>query len=114
NRDAADTLALLLKTRQHATTVVYDGTSALEEFEKFQPDVVLLDIGLPGMNGYDVATELRSRPAGSELLLIAISGWGQDEDRRRSREAGFDHHLVKPVDDRLLLPLLMEKVSTRL
>ena len=80
--------------------------------ETFRPDVVLLDIGLPGMNGYEVA---RAHPAGSRgaggMVLVALTGWGQEEDRRRSREAGFDHHLVKPVDLAVLTRLLEQAAA---
>ncbi|HYE79524.1 MAG TPA: response regulator, partial [bacterium] len=76
------------------------------------PDVVLLDIGLPKLNGYEVCRRLRERPGGAELLIIAISGWGQDEDRRKSQEAGFDAHFVKPVDHAALGELLARATAT--
>jgi CheY-like chemotaxis protein len=77
--------------------VAHDGLAALEEAEAFHPDIVLLDIGLPGINGYDVARTLRSRPEGQGLRIYAMTGYGQEEDRKRSLESGFDGHLVKPV-----------------
>ncbi len=96
NVDAAETLNVLLRSLGHETRVVYEGAQALEIADEFKPDVVLLDIGLPGINGYEVARRLRSR-AGRKLRIVAITGWGMDEDRKRSAEAGFDVHLVKPV-----------------
>jgi CheY-like chemotaxis protein len=84
----------------------YDGLEAVTTADEFRPDVVLLDIGLPKMNGYDVAQQIRQQPWGRGLVLIALTGWGQEADRRRSTEAGFDHHLVKPVDPAELIHLL--------
>ena len=98
NRDAADTLAVLLGTGGNDVRVCYDGPAALAEAEGFRPDLVILDIGMPGMDGYEVARRLRQMPDVRETSLVALTGWGQDSDRRRTREAGFDHHLVKPVD----------------
>jgi signal transduction histidine kinase/CheY-like chemotaxis protein len=98
HRENADTLATLLASLGHEVATAYDGRTAIELAQQFRPDAVLLDIGLPGMNGYEVARTLRSAPDGARVFLIAVSGYGQDEDRRRSLEAGFDHHLVKPVD----------------
>ena len=105
NADAANTLAALLASLGHETTVVYDGPQAMEAENAFRPDVVLLDIGLPGMSGYEVAKGLRAR-RGRKLRIIAVSGWGHETDRARSREAGIDLHLVKPVDEAVLLRLL--------
>lgn len=96
NRDAADSLARLLLLAGHPVQTKYDGNAALDEMERFKPDVVLLDIGLPGMSGYDVARCIRNRR--HNLLLIAITGYGQEEDRRSAVAAGFDHHFVKPID----------------
>jgi len=97
NRDAADSLCMLLKSRGHDVRVAYDGLEAVGATVAFDPDVVLLDIGLPKLSGYEAARRIRGA-RGSELLLIAITGWGQEEDRRRALDAGFDHHLTKPVD----------------
>ena len=105
NRDTAQAEAMLLKMHGHQVTLAHDGRSALELFESVKPDAVLLDIGLPVINGYDVAAKLRERGHTKELL-IAVSGYGQSEDRERSLRAGFDHHLVKPVDVRELLGIL--------
>jgi two-component system CheB/CheR fusion protein len=106
NEDSAESMRLLLELGGHSARVVADGPSALEEALAFEPDAVLLDIGLPGMDGYAVARELRARPGGEKLLLVALTGYGQEDDRRRSLEAGIDHHLVKPVDTDDLFPLL--------
>jgi PAS domain S-box-containing protein len=105
NVDMAQTTALLLNTLGHDVRVAYDGPQALEVAASHRPEVVLLDIGLPGMDGYVVAKELRQRGL-EKSLLVAVSGYGQEEDRRRSREAGFDHHLMKPVEFSNLLLVL--------
>ncbi len=105
NLDAGQSLAMLLQLSGHEVSLTYDGPSALEVAETFQPQVVLLDIGMPEMDGYQVAERLRSR-GGADLVLVAITGYGQEADRRRSRAAGFDHHLVKPVDGASFLAML--------
>jgi len=106
NRDAADTLAILLRVEGNDIRTAYDGPEAVEVAEMFHPDVVLLDIGLPKLNGYDVARRIRQQPWGHGATLIALTGWGKDEDRRLSQEAGFNFHLVKPVDLSALEDLL--------
>lgn len=106
NRDAATTLATLLEAQQHQVQLAFDGVAALEVADRFLPDVVLLDIGLPGIDGYEVARRLRERPALKDVLIVAISGYGQEDDRKRSRQVGVDHHLVKPVDLQLLRGIL--------
>jgi two-component system, sensor histidine kinase len=98
NVDAADCLTLLLQQMGHEVLTVNDGPAALREAAAFAPDLVLLDIGLPGMTGYEVARALRANPSLQGVVLVAETGWGQAEDRRRSAEAGFDHHLVKPIE----------------
>ena len=98
NIDAADTLAALLDMGGHATRVANDGYQAMAMAQEFQPQVVFLDIGLPGMNGYEVARKLRELPGMERAFLVALTGWGAREDRERSSEAGFDHHLTKPAD----------------
>jgi signal transduction histidine kinase len=98
NRDAADTLAMMLDLLGHETRRLYDPHAVPEEVAEFAPDVVFLDVGMPGLSGYDLARLLRGQPGGGDLLLVAVTGWGQPEDRRRTREAGFDHHLVKPPE----------------
>ena len=106
NRDAADSLAALVGLAGHDVRVVHDGPAALTVAEAFRPEVVLLDIGLPGMSGYEVARRLRGLPPTAGAVLAALTGYGQDEDRRQSREAGIDHHLVKPPDPDALRRLL--------
>jgi CheY-like chemotaxis protein len=105
NHDSADTLAALLDAWGHEVRTFYDGPSAIVGAAEFLPNLVLLDIGLPEMNGYETARELRRSSAGRAMTLVAFTGYGQDEDRRRVREAGFDHHLVKPLD-----PAVLEKI----
>ena len=107
NVDAAVTLGKLL-TRIYGqdVRVAHDGPSALRGAEEFRPEVVLLDIGMPGMDGYEVARRLRARPESSGVLLVALTGWGQESDRQRSRQAGIDHHLVKPVEPEVLRQIL--------
>jgi DNA-binding response OmpR family regulator len=97
NRDSADTLAMMLQMLGHETECIYDPRQTNESVSAFDPDVVFLDIGMPGLSGYDVARGLRAA-AGPQLTLVAVTGWGHAEDRRRTAEAGFDHHLVKPAD----------------
>jgi CheY-like chemotaxis protein len=106
NHDAADSLSMLLDMYGAETRVANDGPAALAALGEFQPDVMVLDIGMPGMDGYELARRARAQPGGLGLTLIALSGWGQDEDRRRSKEAGIDHHLVKPVNLDALSSLL--------
>jgi PAS domain S-box-containing protein len=98
SRDAADSLATLLQGRGAEVRTARDGPTALDEIVRYRPSVVLLDIGMPDMDGHEVARRARQSPESRDVTLIALSGWGQDEDRRRSREAGIDYHLVKPVD----------------
>jgi CheY-like chemotaxis protein len=105
NRDAADTLAALLEAWGHEVRALYDGPSAIAAAAEFRPHVVLLDIGLPKMNGYEVAEHLRKSADDRSMILVAFTGYGQDEDRRRVREAGFDHHLIKPLE-----PAALEKI----
>jgi CheY-like chemotaxis protein len=98
NVDSADSLALLLELNGHDIRVAYDGQTALTIAKTFRPDVVLLDIGLPVFNGYQVAEQLRAEPETLRAVLVALTGYGQPEDQRRVKEARFDYHLVKPVD----------------
>jgi PAS domain S-box-containing protein len=113
NRDAAESLAMLLSTTGADVHVAHDGPAALEEFELREPDVVLLDIGMPDMDGYEVARRLREFSSPERVAIVALTGWGQDEDRQRVREAGFDHHLVKPVDLASLQALLTSLARAR-
>ncbi len=108
NLDSAATLAMLLRLLGNDTRTAHDGMEAVAVAEAFRPDAALLDIGMPRLNGYDVARRLRAQPWGEDILLIAQTGWGQEDDKRKSREAGFDHHLVKPIDPSALEKLLAE------
>ncbi|HEV8198777.1 MAG TPA: ATP-binding protein, partial [Candidatus Polarisedimenticolia bacterium] len=106
NVDSADSLATLLRVTGHEAMTAHDGLEALAAAERFRPEVVFLDIGMPRMNGYDAARHIRQQDWGRDVLLVALTGWGKDEDRRRSADAGFDAHLVKPADSNDLLRLL--------
>jgi CheY-like chemotaxis protein/two-component sensor histidine kinase len=108
NIDGARSMALLLEIAGHEVRTCHDGIAALEATEAFHPEVVLLDIGLPGMDGFEVARRLREQPTTPRPMLVALTGYGQAEDLRRSREAGFDHHLVKPADPATLNALLAQ------
>ena len=109
NRDAAESLAVLLELSGYRVLTAADGYSGLSAAKEFKPDVILLDIGLPGMNGYAVAKALRQDPNSHHVRVIAISGYCGEEERERSRQAGFDLYLVKPVDPELLQGLLQER-----
>jgi signal transduction histidine kinase/DNA-binding response OmpR family regulator len=113
NVDAAEMIAELLALTGHDARVAHDGPSAIALAQEIEPDVVLLDIGLPGMNGYEVAKQLRAIPSIEKALLIAVTGYGQDSDRQRTHEAGFDHHLVKPVKPDHLLELIAAAKTMR-
>ena len=106
NHDSADSLGLLLKLLGNDVRIVHDGRAAVDEAGQFGPRVVLLDIGLPTMNGYEAAQKIRQSSSGNQAVLIAVTGWGEAVDRARSKKAGFDHHLVKPVDLDALTKLL--------
>jgi CheY-like chemotaxis protein len=111
NQESAESLTILLDLAGHKTHTTYDGLEAIEAAATFRPDVILLDIGLPELNGYEVARKIREQPWGQAMVLVALTGWGQEEDRRRSREAGFNHHLTKPVDPLALTRLLAKTTS---
>jgi len=111
NADSAESLATLLRMSGHEACTAYDGAHALEVAEQFRPDVVLLDIGMPRMDGFEAARRIRRRPWGQGVLLLAMTGWGQEADRQRSREAGIAHHLVKPVDPQMVERLLADLSS---
>ncbi|MCD6041459.1 MAG: histidine kinase [Burkholderiales bacterium] len=113
NQDSARSQAKMLRLLGHEVEVAFEGGEALRQVAAFRPDVVLLDLGLPGIDGYEVARRIRAMPEGREVLLVAQTGWGQDEDRRRTAAAGFDAHLVKPVELDALLRLLDERASSR-
>ena len=109
NPDSATSMAMMLSMMGHETRTAHDGEAALSTAEEFRPRVVLLDIGLPKLNGYEVAQRIRQEEWGAAMFLVAITGWGQDEDRRRSEDVGMNLHLVKPVEpgalDRVLADL---------
>ena len=113
NEDGAESLAMLLRAEGHHVEVAQDGARALEAAETFRPEVVLLDIGLPGMDGYDACRAMRARPGGDRIVIAALTGWAQEDDQRRSRDAGFDAHLAKPVERAALSALLEAKVEVR-
>jgi signal transduction histidine kinase/ActR/RegA family two-component response regulator len=113
NADAADTLNVLLGMDGFAVSTAYDGVAAVAQAGAAAPDVVIMDIGMPGMDGYDAARLIRQQPGGDNILLIALTGWGQSTDRKRASEAGFDHHLVKPVDYELLMQCLQPPPAER-
>ena len=107
NEDSAQSFAMLLSFSGHEVKIAHDGAEALDAVRNFRPDVAFLDIGMPGLTGYEVAQAVRAEPWGSEVTLIAVTGWGQPDDKQRAHTAGFDRHLVKPIDpdevDRLLV-----------
>jgi CheY-like chemotaxis protein len=106
NRDAAQSLAMLLELEGHDVTVVHDGHAAVEAFKEFRPEVVLLDIGMPGLDGYEVARTVRQDTLGRAVKLVALTGWGQDRDKARALAAGFNHHFTKPVEPGRISELL--------
>ena len=106
NRDGADSLSEMLNLMGNDTRTAYDGQQGVELAEQYRPEVILLDIGMPKLNGYEACRLIRAKPWGKDIVLIAVTGWGQDKDRYRTHEAGFDHHLVKPVDPQSLMSIL--------
>jgi CheY-like chemotaxis protein len=106
NVDSATTLANLLELMGNEVRVAHDGEEALETAAAFGADLILLDIGMPKLNGYDVARRIRSQPWGRDVVLVALTGWSQEENRRRSRQAGFDHHVVKPIEPAVMQQLV--------
>jgi CheY-like chemotaxis protein len=109
NHDSAISLGMMLRLTGNEIQTAHDGLAAVEIAEKFGPDMILLDIGLPKLNGYDVCRRIREQPWSKGIVIVALTGWGQEEDRRRSKEAGFDQHLVKPVEIDALQRLLAER-----
>jgi CheY-like chemotaxis protein len=106
NVDTVTTLAMLVQESGHEARTAFDGLAVLEAALDYRPNVVLLDIGLPGLNGFEVAKQLRQQPTLKNVVLVAMTGYGQESDRKRSQEAGFDHHLVKPGDFGKVLQIL--------
>ena len=111
NRDNAESLSTLLTITGHETRMAHDGVEAVEAAEQFRPDLILLDIGMPRMNGYDACRRIREQEWARSMVIVALTGWGQEEDRNRSKEAGFDHHMVKPVEYHALMKLLTESAE---
>jgi CheY-like chemotaxis protein len=107
--DSAKMLALMLRLGGHDARTAYDGESALATAISFVPEVAFLDLNLPGMSGYELARRLRPEPTLDRLILVAMTGFGDDEDRQRTREAGFDHHLVKPADPQVVEKLFRDE-----
>ena len=108
NEDSVSMMEMLLGSLGHHVRTANDGLEAVHQAAEFRPDVIILDIGMPRLNGYDAARKIREQPWGRNMVLVALTGWGQESDRARSREAGFDHHLVKPVEPATLERLLAE------
>jgi CheY-like chemotaxis protein len=113
NVDSAETIGFVLRKMGHQIRTEYDGASAIAAADAFRPDLILLDIGLPGMNGHEVAREIRQTPWGGTTTIIAVSGWGEESDRQESRAAGFDHHVTKPLDFEGVQRLLTTVENTR-
>jgi CheY-like chemotaxis protein len=109
NYDSAESMALMMKFAGHTVAVAHDGLEALETAKTFLPHAALLDLGMPKLNGYETAQQIRQQPWGTNTVLIALTGWGQEGDKRRSREAGFNAHLVKPVDQHSLERILKDR-----
>jgi CheY-like chemotaxis protein len=105
-QDSVDSLAALLRSDGNEVQTATDGLEAVEKAEAFKPDLILLDLGLPNLNGYEACALIRRRPWGKGIVIVALTGWGQDEDRRRTLSAGFDAHLVKPVQYEAVRALL--------
>ena len=112
-KDSADSLARALEARGHTVHVAYDGAEAVAMAIAFRPEIALLDLGMPKISGFDVCRQIRSTDWGGSVLIIAQTGWGQEQDRSRTREAGFDHHLVKPLDLEALSALFNRRQSPR-
>jgi CheY-like chemotaxis protein len=108
NRDAADSLNLLLASMGQCVYVAYDGQSAISAAKAFKPEIVLLDIGMPQMSGYEVARALRADASASKSALVAVTGWGQEADKERAKDAGFTYHFVKPISEDALRMILTE------
>jgi len=118
NVDAAESLASMLRLMGHEVSTAFDGEACVAACESFRPQVAFVDIGMPRLNGYEAARRIRGAAWGAQVTLVALTGWGQEEDRKRAREAGFDHHVVKPVDfsllARLLDPIANQNASSRI
>ena len=113
NPDAATSLSLLLELMGHITRVVHDGVEAVEVAAGFQPDIILLDIGMPRLNGFEACGRIRAQAANKNIVIAALTGWTQDEKRQRSEEAGFDFYLIKPVEPDALQEVLRDPRISR-
>jgi DNA-binding response OmpR family regulator len=113
NRDSADSCQMLLAASGHDVRVAYSGEQAFDIAASFQPEFALLDIGMPGMNGYQLARRIRASAWAARTMLVAVTGWGHEDDRRRALDAGFDRHLTKPIDINTLSALLEERANQR-
>lgn len=102
SRDSAESMALLLELEGHETFTAHDGPAAVARAAELAPDILLLDIGLPGLSGYEVCRQVRAQPGGAAMVIVALSGWGQAADKQKARDAGFDDHLTKPVEHEAL------------
>jgi CheY-like chemotaxis protein len=109
NKDAAESMGMLLRLMGNEVRTVYDGEKAVAEAEEFRPDMVVLDIGMPKLDGYAVARMIREQPWSSGMVLVALTGWGQEEDKRKAADAGFDRHFTKPIDPAELQRLVTER-----
>lgn len=106
NQDSAESMKMLLEIEGHSVQTAHDGVSAFDVVQAMRPRVALLDIGMPKLNGYELAAKIRAQPWGKSITLVAFTGWGQSQDRQRALDAGFDHHLTKPVDHEAVLAIL--------
>jgi CheY-like chemotaxis protein len=113
NLDNAESLSMFLRLLGHEVETAHDGLQAIETATRFEPDIVLLDIGLPKLDGYEVAQRLRADGTCKRAVIVAITGWGRDEDSERAKDAGFDHHLTKPVDPAVLEKLIESMCAAR-
>jgi CheY-like chemotaxis protein len=112
NRDAARTMSMLVDELGGTARTAYDAAGGLEAVQEFRPDIVFLDIGMPGMDGYEACRRIRQTPSGKHLIVVAVTGWGQPQDKQRALEAGFDAHLTKPVDPNAFTRLLVTSATT--
>jgi len=113
NEDAVETAAMVLSLNGNDVQLASDGLEAVQAADRYRPDVVLLDIGMPKLNGFEACRRIRSEPWGKDMLLVAVTGWGQEEDRRRTAEAGFDAHFTKPVDFASVMALIGQRRALR-
>ena len=112
NEDATVSLAMMLEIIGHEVYTAHDGETGVKLAKKWQPNIILMDLGMPRMNGYEAARHIRQETWGTRIILVALTGWGADDDRRKTQDAGFDRHLVKPVEPNALLQLLAELQHT--